>query len=139
MDQGFRRSLRWPRGRSYGIAGSACMRSALGPARWPGETLKIKPRKRVLYSHIRSVLSEVARMAKWVTEGLSYAALRKECLNAVRHWPGCETIGGIQIIRQKKFGFSVRVTLYGTAKRRLADRAMSAVEREMRRRFHLIE
>jgi hypothetical protein len=29
--------------------------------------------------------------------------------------------------------------LHGKAKRRLADRAMSAVEREMRRRFHLIE
>lgn len=78
-------------------------------------------------------------MAKWVTEGLSYAALRKECLNAVRSWPGCETIGGIQIVREKDDGFSVRVTLYGTAKRRLVDRAMSAVEREMRRRFHLIE
>ena len=84
-------------------------------------------------------LSEVARMAKSVTVGLSYADLRKECLNAVRSWPGCETIGGIQIIRQKTVGFSARVTLYGKAKRRLADRAMSAVEREMRRRFHLIE
>jgi hypothetical protein len=29
--------------------------------------------------------------------------------------------------------------LYGKAKRRLADRAISAVQREMRRRFHLIE
>ena len=78
-------------------------------------------------------------MAKSVTEGLSYAALRKECVNAVRSWPGCETIGGIQIVRQKNASFSVRVTLYGKAKRQLADRAMSAVEREMRRRFHLIE
>ena len=84
-------------------------------------------------------LSEVARMAKSVTAGLSYADLRKACLNAVRSWPGCETIGGIQITRQKTVSFSVRVILYGNAKRRLADRAMSAVEREMRRRFHLIE
>jgi hypothetical protein len=51
----------------------------------------------------------------------------------------CETIGGIQIVQEKDDGFSVRVTLYGTAKRRLAVRVMSAVEREMRRRFHLIE
>jgi len=78
-------------------------------------------------------------MAKWVTEGLSYAALRRECVSAVRSWPGCETIGGVQIVRQKNGGFSVRVTLYGTVKRQLADRAMSAVEREMRRRFHLNE
>ena len=29
-------------------------------------------------------------MAKWGSAGLSYAALRKECLNAVRHWPGAK-------------------------------------------------
>lgn len=78
-------------------------------------------------------------MAKPLTSGLSYVALRKECLNAVRGWPGCETILGIRIVREKHVAFSVRVTLYGKAKRRLADRAMRAVEREMRRRFHLIE
>lgn len=76
---------------------------------------------------------------KSVTSGLSYAALRKECLDAVRQWPGCETITGIQIIRQNNGGFSVRVTLYGSADRRLADRAMRAVEREKRRHFHLSE
>ena len=65
--------------------------------------------------------------------------LRKECLDVVRHWPGCKNIGGIQIIRQNNGGFSVRVTLYGGAKQRLADRAMRTVEREMRRHFHLIE
>ena len=78
-------------------------------------------------------------MTKPVTSGLPYAGLRKACLDAVRQWPGCETISGIQITRHKKGGFSVRVTLYGKAQRRLADRAMSAVEREMRRCFHLIE
>ena len=78
-------------------------------------------------------------MPKPVTSGLSYAALRKECLDAVRQWPGCETIGGIQIIRHNNRGFSVRVTLYGKAQRRLADRAMNAVQREMRRCFHLID
>jgi hypothetical protein len=73
------------------------------------------------------------------TSGQSYAALRKICLDAVRHWPGCETITGIQIIRQNDGGFSVRVTLYGSANERLADRAMRAVEREMRRLFRLID
>src|SRR5882757_7424775 len=38
-------------------------------------------------------------MAKYKTVAMSYGALRKECLEAVRQWPGCETVGGIQIIR----------------------------------------
>ena len=76
-------------------------------------------------------------MTKLKTVGLNYGALRKECLAAVRQWPGCETIGGIQIIRTntRPGGFSVRVTLYGNADERLADRAMTCVEREKRRRF----
>jgi len=79
-------------------------------------------------------------MTKLKTVGLSYAALRKECLEAVRQWPGCETISGIQIIRNSApGGFSVRVTLYGTADERLADRAMTCVQREKRRHFHLTE
>ncbi|KJC59330.1 hypothetical protein UP10_18820 [Bradyrhizobium sp. LTSPM299] len=71
--------------------------------------------------------------------GSSYAALRKECLEAVRQWPGCETVSGIQIIRQNDGSFAVKVTLYGTAPRYLANRAIKAVQREMRYRFHLIE
>jgi hypothetical protein len=78
-------------------------------------------------------------MARPVTSGLSDAALRKACLDAVRQWPGCGTIGDIQIIRHNNPRFSVRVTLYGKAQRRLADRAMNAVQREMRRCFHLID
>lgn len=78
-------------------------------------------------------------MAKSVTSGLSYAALRKQCLDAVRHWPGCETISAIQLIRQNRGGFSARITLYGKAQQRLADRAMKAVEREQRRCFHLLD
>ncbi|KJC59378.1 hypothetical protein UP10_17830 [Bradyrhizobium sp. LTSPM299] len=78
-------------------------------------------------------------MPKPPTTGLTYADLRKECLQAVRQWPGCETISGIQIIRQNDGSFSVKVTLYGASPRRLADRAMKVVQREMRHRFHLIE
>jgi hypothetical protein len=76
---------------------------------------------------------------KLVASGLSYAALRKECFDAVRQWPGCETISGIQIIRQNNGSFSLRVTLYGSADRRRADRAMCAVEREKRRHFCLVD
>jgi len=80
-------------------------------------------------------------MAKPVeTVGLNYGALRKECLEAVRHWPGCETVGGIQIIRDNPpGGFTVRVTLYGKADERIADRAIARVQREKRRHFHLTE
>jgi hypothetical protein len=74
------------------------------------------------------------------TVGLSYGALRKECLETVRHWPGCETVAGIQIIRDNTpGGFSVRVTLYGDADKKIADRAIACVEREKRRHFHLTE
>jgi hypothetical protein len=78
-------------------------------------------------------------MAKFNTIGLSYGALRKECLEAVRHWwPGCETVGGIQIIRDNTPGtFSVRGTLYGRADKKIADRAINSVQREKRRHFHL--
>ena len=79
-------------------------------------------------------------MAKSQTVGLSYGALRKECLEAIKHWPGCESVGAIQIIRDKmRGGFSVRVTLYGQADRKTADRAMSFVQREKRRLYHLTD
>src|SRR6478735_8216140 len=78
-------------------------------------------------------------MAKRKTVGLSYGALRKECLEAVRQWPGCETVGGIQIIRSNKPGdFSVRVTLYAKADKKIADRPLIYVQREKRRHFHLL-
>jgi hypothetical protein len=79
-------------------------------------------------------------MVRLKTVGLSYAALRKACLEAVRLWPGCKTVAGIQIIRDNTpAGFSVRVTLYGKADEKTADRAIVFVQREMRRRFHLTE
>ncbi len=70
--------------------------------------------------------------------GLSYGALRKECLETVRQWPGCEIVGGVQIIRDNTpGGFSVRGTLYGKANKKIADRAITCVQREKRRHFHL--
>ena len=80
------------------------------------------------------------KMGKSQTVGLSYGALRKECLDALKQWPGCETVGAIQIIREKNPGsFSVRVTLYGEADRKIADRASSFVQREKRRLYHLTD
>jgi hypothetical protein len=80
------------------------------------------------------------RMIKLKTVGLSYGALRKECIEAVRHWPGCETVSGIQIIRDNTpTGFTVRITLYREADKKIADRAISCVQREKRRQFHLLD
>ena len=74
------------------------------------------------------------------TVGLNYAALRKECLETVRQWPGCESVTGVQIIRNNRPGsFSVRITLYGKADVKTADRAMVCVQREKRRQYHLID
>jgi hypothetical protein len=79
-------------------------------------------------------------MGKFRTVGVSYADLRKDCLEAIRQWPGCETVSGIQIIRDNSpAGFSVRITLYGEADPRMTDRAMIYIEREKRRHFHLTE
>jgi hypothetical protein len=88
----------------------------------------------------RAIDDGLRSMVKFKTAGLSYAALRKECLEAVRQWPGCETVGGIQIIRTNRpGGFSVRVTLYGKADEKTADRAIICVQREKRRQFYLTE
>jgi hypothetical protein len=62
-------------------------------------------------------------MVKFNTVGLNYATLRKECLEAARQWPGCESIAGIQILRHnRRGGFSVRISTLG---HRLATRKMS--------------
>lgn len=79
-------------------------------------------------------------MARFRTISVSYGDLRKQCLEAIKQWPGCQTVSGIQIIRDNSAaGFSVRVTLYGDADQKIADRAMIYIEREKRRHFHLTE
>ena len=106
--------------------------SAIEPERVPTNLIN---RKRLAMS-----ASGAYRMAKSVTVGMSYGALRKECLEAVRQWPGCATIGGIQIVRDNTPGsFSVRVTLYGQADKKTADRAINYVQRKKRRHFHLLD
>jgi hypothetical protein len=78
-------------------------------------------------------------MAKFAILGINYVALRKECLDAIKQWPRCETVSGIQHVRQNNGHFSFRITLYGTANEKIADRASRAVQREMNRRFHLTD
>ena len=79
-------------------------------------------------------------MVKFKTVGVSYGLSGKSAWRAIRQSPGCETVSGIQIIRDNSpAGFSVRVTLYGEADRKIADRAIICVQREKRRHFHLTE
>jgi hypothetical protein len=57
--------------------------------------------------------------------------LRKQCLEAIKQWPGCETVSGIQTIRNDTgSGFSGRVTLYGEANHKFANGAMIYIQRE---------
>ena len=84
-------------------------------------------------------MQEVLPVAKFEKSLMSYAKLRKECLGAIKQWPGCETVSGIQLVRENNGHFSIRITLYGSANEKIANRAARAVQREMRRRFHLTE
>jgi len=71
---------------------------------------------------------------------VTYTVLRKQCLHAIQQWPGCETVSGIQLIRANSpSGFSLRVTLYGTAEIRQANKAAAFVERHMGRRYYLAD
>ena len=77
-------------------------------------------------------------MVKFKRTLVAYDTLRRECLEAIKQWPGCETISGIQLIRDNSpAGFSARITLYGRADKKMADRAMIYVQREKRRHFRL--
>jgi hypothetical protein len=110
-----------------GIGGPSLSPPSLGPPQTPGCGGPF-------------CFQKMFQMARFRTVGVSYGALRKECMEAIRQWPGCETVSGIQIIRDNTpSGFSVRVTLYGEADERIADRAMACVQREKRRHFHLME
>jgi hypothetical protein len=73
------------------------------------------------------------------TTAISRADLIRDCLNQIRQWPGCETIGAIEIIDDLKGGFAVEITDYGMSRKRAADRAMLCVQRETQRRHHLKE
>jgi hypothetical protein len=71
---------------------------------------------------------------------ITYDTLRRECLVTIRQWPGCETVAGIQLIRDNSpAGFLAKITLYGRADKKVADRAMIYVQREKRRHYRLTE
>lgn len=88
----------------------------------------------------RPLFLRTVQMVRFNKVGVTYADLRAQCLDAIRQWPRCQTVSGIQIIRDTSAaGFSVRITIYGDAHPKTADRAMIYIEREKRRHFHLTE
>ena len=79
-------------------------------------------------------------MIKFFRTAVTYDTLRKECLETIRQWPGCETVAGIRLIRDNSpAGFSAKITIYGRADKKVADRAMVCVQREKRRHYRLTE
>ena len=79
-------------------------------------------------------------MIKFNRTAVTYDILRKECLEMIRQWPGCGTVAGIRLIRDNSpAGFWAKVTLYGRADKKVADRAMICVQREKRRHYRLTE
>jgi hypothetical protein len=71
---------------------------------------------------------------------IKYSELRRICLADIRQWPGCETVAGLQLVRNASpSGFSLTITLYGLADKKTADRAKGFVERVTRRQYQLVE
>ncbi len=70
------------------------------------------------------------------TVAISRSNLIRDCLNEVRLWPGCETVQGVGVFIDNK-KFFVRVMDYGSANKRIADRALSCIQREKLRRYHV--
>jgi hypothetical protein len=71
------------------------------------------------------------------TIGISRGDLTRDCLQQLRMWPGCETVGSVAVLGDLRGNFTVHVIDYGLAKKSLADRALRYVQREKQRRYHL--
>jgi hypothetical protein len=71
------------------------------------------------------------------TVGISRADLTRDCLQQVRLWPGCESVAGLGVLGNLRGAFTVHVTDYGAAKKKIADRAIRCIQREKLRRYHL--
>jgi hypothetical protein len=72
-----------------------------------------------------------------ITIGISREDLTRDCLRDLRLWPGCETVKGVTVLADGGGKFTVHVTEYGLAKKRIADRAVGCIQREKARHFHL--
>ena len=52
-------------------------------------------------------------------------------------WPGCEAVEDIAVLAAADGKFTVHVVDYGSAEKRLSDRAARCIQREQQRRYHL--
>jgi hypothetical protein len=74
----------------------------------------------LLWSRIGAADRLAGDMIKFFRSAVTYDTLRKECLETIRQWPGCETVAGIRLIRDNSpAGFSAKVTLYGRAEKKV--------------------
>jgi hypothetical protein len=71
------------------------------------------------------------------TVGISRADLTRDCIQQLRMWPGCEAVEGIAVLAIADGRFTVHVVDYGSAKKRLSDRAVRCIQREQQRHYHL--
>jgi hypothetical protein len=71
------------------------------------------------------------------TTGISRDELARDCLKEVRMWPGCETVVLVGIFGEPSGKFTAGVIDYGVTSKKLADRALRAIQREKKRRYHL--
>jgi hypothetical protein len=72
------------------------------------------------------------------TQAIVVDRLKRDCLIAVKQWPGCETVAEIGLVREER-GFALTVLNYGTAQKRLADRAVRSFQNEYRRHYHVAD
>jgi hypothetical protein len=58
--------------------------------------------------------------------------VKRDCLIAIKQWPGCETVAEIGIVREER-GLKLIILNYGAAEKRLADRTVRSFQNEFRR------
>jgi hypothetical protein len=72
------------------------------------------------------------------TKAIDVERAKRDCLIAVKHWPGCETVAEIGIVHEE-LGSTLTVLNYGAAEKRLADRAVRSFQNEFRRHHHIVD
>jgi hypothetical protein len=63
--------------------------------------------------------------------------LARVCAQELRLWPGYEGVISVAVLAEPGDRFSLRVTDYGVAERKLAERALRCIERKKLRYHHL--
>jgi hypothetical protein len=71
------------------------------------------------------------------TVAIGRTDLTRDCLEEIRLWPGCETVERLGTLGDLRGRFSVHVTDYGEAKKKIANRAIRCIQREKLRWYHL--